>query len=314
MDKLKEKARKLGIKFDDDVEKDDLQKLIDDKEEEIAQQNNDADYLKKELDKWKAEAKKAFEKRDTVNADKTALKNKVKKMEEQMKNMTDSDSFKELKEQFDDLKKFKEDFDKKREKEKLDKMDEIERLKLESKKESEKLSKKMDDLKASFEKEKQEKDEALIKADKKISRLRKSTLGVDIMKAAVKMKSWNPEQVVRLVRDDLTYDKDVDRYSYIKRDEKGKLVDELSVEEYVTDFLKREENENLIKSDANTSSFHSDKDKTLDKTHTKSGKYNPKDADIIREAEDRDMTPERYIKTLEKRDAWKEEKEGKSKE
>jgi len=200
---------------------------------------------------------------------------------------------------------------KRQEKDKLDKMDEIERVRLESKKEAEKFQKQMDDLKKEFEKEKGERDKEFDIAQKKISNLRKSTLDMDIMEAAVKGKAWNPKQVVKLVRDDFTYDDDLDKYSFIKRDSKGKVEDELSIPEYVDAYLKDESNENLVKSDVNTSSLHSDKTKPGEKPIPTKSKYNPKDPDIIREADLQDVSVERHIKYLEMKDeamAKKEEK------
>lgn len=307
MKKLLEQAKKLGIKFDDDIEEDALKKLIEEKEKEIEKQNNDVDFIKKELEKYKTEASKAFEKRDAIKADKAKLTEKVKDLEGKMKSMIDAETFEELKKEFDDLKTFKSDFDKKKEEEKLNKLDEMERLKLEKNKELEKFQKEMEDLRESFNKEKEDKENKLKEAQTRISKLRKSTLGVDIMKAAVKNKAWNPDQIVRLLRDDLTYDDTLDKYSYIKRDEKGKVLDELSVGEYVTEFLKKEENENLIKSDVNTSTFHSDKTKPDEKGHKGKSKYDPKDPEIVRIADERDMSVERYIKTLEIRDKAMEE-------
>lgn len=318
MTNLKRKAEKLGIDFDDAIDKDDLQKLVDAKEEEVRvakekekEHENDVEHWKEEAKKFEAEAKKAYERRDIFKSDKTALSNKIKKLEDKMKGMTDKETLDALKEEFEGLKTFKSEIDKKKEKDKLDKMDEIERVRLESKKEAEKFQKQMDDLKKEFEKEKGERDKEFDIAQKKISNLRKSTLDMDIMEAAVKGKAWNPKQVVKLVRDDFTYDDDLDKYSFIKRDSKGKVEDELSIPEYVDAYLKDESNENLVKSDVNTSSLHSDKTKPGEKPIPTKSKYNPKDPDIIREADLQDVSVERHIKYLEMKDeamAKKEEK------
>ena len=315
---LKRKAEKLGIDFDDAIDKDDLQKLVDAKEEEVRvakekekEHENDVEHWKEEAKKFEAEAKKAYERRDIFKSDKTALSNKIKKLEDKMKGMTDKETLDALKEEFEGLKTFKSEIDKKKEKDKFDKMDEIERVRLESKKEAEKFQKQMDDLKKEFEKEKGERDKEFDIAQKKISNLRKSTLDMDIMEAAVKGKAWNPKQVVKLVRDDFTYDDDLDKYSFIKRDGKGKVEDELSIPEYVDAYLKDESNENLVKSDVNTSSLHSDKTKPGEKPIPTKSKYNPKDPDIIREADLQDVSVERHIKYLEMKDeamAKKEEK------
>ena len=318
MTNLKRKAEKLGIDFDDAIDKNDLQKLVDAKEEEVRvakekekEHENDVEHWKEEAKKFEAEAKKAYERRDIFKSDKTALSNKIKKLEDKMKGMTDKETLDALKEEFEGLKTFKSEIDKKKEKDKLDKMDEIERVRLESKKEAEKFQKQMDDLKKEFEKEKGERDKEFDIAQKKISNLRKSTLDMDIMEAAVKGKAWNPKQVVKLVRDDFTYDDDLDKYSFIKRDGKGKVEDELSIPEYVDAYLKDESNENLVKSDVNTSSLHSDKTKPGEKPIPTKSKYNPKDPDIIREADLQDVSVERHIKYLEMKDeamAKKEEK------
>jgi chromosome segregation ATPase len=308
MDKLKKRALELGIKFDDDIEEEALKKLVEAKESELNAQNNDIEYWKKEAEKYKSEMKKAAEKRDALKTDKAKLADKIKEMEDQMKGMTDTEALKGLKEEFETLKSFKAEFDKKAEEEKLKNMDEIERVKLETKKTEDKFKKEMEELMNSFKKEKEEWTKEKETAQERIARLRKSTLDMDIMEAAVKNKAWNPKQIVKLIRDEFSYDDNLDKYSYIKRDAKGKLEDELNVHEYVKEFLSNEENENLVKSDVNTSSFHSDKDKTTDKVLPKTGKYDPKDPDIVMEADNRDMSPERYIKTLEKRDTVMEER------
>jgi len=310
MKNLMKEAKELGIKFDEDIEKDDLQKLVDEKKEEIDRQNNDVEYLKKELKKYKDEAKAAFEKRDIFKKDKDKLSKKVKDLEDKMKNMTDSETFSSLKEQFESLRQFKEDLDKKNEEEKLKKMDEIERVKLESRKEAENLQRQMDELKKTLEEEKKKKEEELEKERKKVAKLRKSTLDVKIMEAAVRHNAWSPSQIVKLTKNDFVYDDQLDKYSFIKRDDKGKLEDELTIDEYISEYLSKEENENLVKSEANPQSFNSDKDEDKNKNRKPfaSSKYNPKDPDIVKQAEDRDMTPERYIRTLEKRDSVMEER------
>ena len=298
---LEARAKELGIDVQEGVTQDELKKLIADKENE-QDDSKDVEYWRAEAKKFSSELKKAIAKRDALKSDKQTLAGKIKELEDSMVGMTDKKQLDDLRTELEELKEFKNTIDKKKEKEKLDKLDEVERIKLEKDKKVNEIQQMMDDLKASFNTEKEQTKTELEKARDRIAKLRKSTLDVDIMEAAGKNKAWSPKQIVKLVRDDFTYDDGLDKYSYIKRDAKGKVLDELTVDEYVSEFLKLEENENLVRSDANTASFNSDKATSTTTSSTTTSKYNPKDPDIIEKASDNSMSPERYIKTLEARD------------
>jgi hypothetical protein len=216
-----------------------------------------------------------------------------------MENMIPSTEKEELDEEHNKLKKFKSDIDKAEEEKELAQKTEVERLELKMKKQEqsfqEQLDTKMKDIMGEQETTKKE----LAETREEAKKLRFHGLEAEIIREASKLEAWNPQQIFLLTRDKFTYDKDLGKFSFQERDERDKLVDELSVSEYLKDFLNKEENENLIKSKVNTSSFKSEEDKTK---HTKTtadlGKFNPKDPDIIKNAELNSMTPERYIKVV----------------
>jgi hypothetical protein len=62
-------------------------------------------------------------------------------------------------------------------------------------------------------------------------------------------KAYNPMQVVKLIGEDFQFDIEDDRWYKNVYDSKGKLVEVLTVEEYVNAFLTDKDNENLLKAD-----------------------------------------------------------------
>jgi len=297
MDKLKKRANELGLKFDDDVSEEDLKKLVEDKEKEL---ESDIDYWKKEAEKWQDEAKKAFGKRDQFKGDRDKLADKIKEMEKSMKTMIPSDEKDALKEELDELKKFKEDYDKEREEEELKNKTEVERLQLQIDKQAREFQKQLDSFKTKAEEIKSTKDEELEKSRNEINQLRFSKLESEIVREAADLNAWRPSQIYLLTKDKFTYDPDLGKFTYQKRGANNKLEDEMSVKEYLTDFLGQEENENLIRSKANPNSFQTHKDKPKDKSTDLGdlGGFDPKDEEIVKQADFAGMTPERYIKIV----------------
>jgi hypothetical protein len=97
------------------------------------------------------------------------------------------------------------------------------------------------------------------------------------------------------------------------------MVDMKYSDEYIAEYLGHEDNENLVKSKANTESFQAHKQTTstdvkdVGTRKNKDGKYDPNDKDVIREAKDRGIEPEDLISFWEMRDKkmfGSKEKEG----
>jgi len=299
LEELKKKATELDITFDDETTEDDLNVLISEKEEELS---SDLDYLKKEKIKWEEEAKKAFKKRDLAASEKRKLSEKLKELEDLTKDSVGKDELEALRTEFEELKKYKEEVEKKQEEEELKKVDDVERGKIQFAKQMDALKKQMDDMKTSYAKdleEAQKKEKEQLKA---IESLRGNRLESDILRAAAKSNAYNPDQIVALTKGFFTYDEQLDKYSNLVRDVGGKIVDELSVDEYIKTFLGREENENLVKSGASSSSFDTKAQQRADTISASAGKgkYKANDPQIIKEAEDKHLPPADWAEIKEK--------------
>jgi hypothetical protein len=147
-----------------------------------------------------------------------------------------------------------------------------------------------------------------------VETLRKIGLENEVIKAANKHKAIKPEHIYNMLKSEFEFDPDIGRFSHFKRDEKGKLVDEKSVEEYVKDFLSMEENDYLVSADANTNSMHTKETHTHIKTKADAGDYNPNDPDLKAKAEAANMKIEDYIDVLKIKDEkMKKVKEAKEK-
>ena len=294
----KERAKELGIDFTDETSEEELKTLISEKEKEL---ESNVEYLKKELDKYRNEAKKAFEKRDQFKQDRDKLSTKIKDMEDSMKKMVSSGEKTQLEEELKELKKFKNEYDAKKEEEELKNKTEVERLELQIEKKEKDFSNQVTSLREQLDAILDESKKKEQKTAEEIKRLRTHTLKADIMEVAAKKNAFSPTQIFKLTKDDFTYDEDLDKYTWQKRGSGGKLEDEKTVEEYISDFLGNPENENLIKSDANTKSFNTGNEKNTkikDKDLKTSKEFNPKDERIKLDAQKFGMEVEDYISKI----------------
>lgn len=291
MEELKKKATELGVEFTDETTKDDLNALITKREEELS---SDLDYLKKQVEFYKTESKKAFEKRDVAMKDKKLLADKTKELEDKLKNAVDKEELEKLQKEFKDLKVYKEEIERLKEEEESKKLDEVQRSKLQFEKEMKKMQDQLDEMKTTLEREKEEAKTKEKVFQKQVETLRGSRLEADVLRSATKNNAWNPDQIVALVKGFFTYDEQLDKYTHLVRDDKGKIVDEQSVDEFIKVYLSKEENENLVKSTIKTDTTFSTNTQTTTnvgiKTTTK-GKYKADDPQIIKEATDKNLPP-----------------------
>jgi len=252
----------------------------------------DPEYLEQEL-------KKVISQRDSIKSEKRRLQEKLKEFESKMKEIPPKEELDRMMEEYKALKEFKEELDRKKEEEELKKKSEEERLKIRFEKEKQSLQKQFEEQMAEFKKLLEDRENELKQRDERISRLREYRLEREILEIASK-KAYNPKQIVKLLKDGFEYDENLDKFFYPVYDSSGKMVDEKTVDEYVNEFLNDPENDNLVRSDANTESFRSTE--TEDKTGSHSGKYNPKDPRIIKEAEEHGLKPEDWAEIAYRRD------------
>lgn len=300
---LEKQAKKLNISFTEDTTDDELSALIVDAEKKAEDNNKDKDY-------WISEAKSAFEARDQAKKDARKLKEKLQELEDQLKTAPNKEEYDELKKSIKDLKTFKEEADKKLEEEELKKKTDIERAEINFSKKMEEFENRMKESLSSKEEELKKVADNLNKKDEVIKNLRKSTLKTQIMEAASRFNAYNPIQIVGLLQSEFNYDENLDKFSKeVKKD--GKLIDLVTVEDRVKEFLSDPINDNLVKTkvktdglDVNDSkTFNKDKDK--DKSQDDETKiYDPNDTDLIARAEEEGFSDvQGYINVLKIKDA-----------
>jgi len=299
---LKEKAEKLGIEVKEDMDENSLEEAIKVKEEGTKTKKDDSE----DADHWKREAEKAFKKRDDAKADSRKLRAKIKDLEDRLENAPNSEDFESMKETLSELKEFKKEKDAEAE-EKADKeRTELERAQVSFNKEFEAFKTKMKNDMEKVVKESGDKDKEIEKSKAQVKELRRFRLDGEIRDAAKKFKAYSERQIVSIVRDNFTYDESLDKFSHLVKDSKGKITDEKSVEEFVEDFLKDPENDNLVESDVNTSGSHTSSSRNQTSSHKstkKFGKYDPNDEKLILEADDKGLSIEDLIDIKEKKDA-----------
>jgi len=296
LEDLKKKAELLGVTVKDDATEESLTDEIATKEKEL---ESDVNYWKEQATKWESEAKKAFSKRDEFKRNKETLANQIKDLEGKLSGMVPSTDKENLEKEIKELRKFKKDIDDEQTKKDLENKTEVERLRIQMEKQEKTIREEFDEkLTALMQaKETTEKDLENIRNEAETLRLHK--LESEIIKEASKLNAWSADQIFSLTKDKFIFDKNLNKFIHQIKDEKGKLLDEMSVKEYIENFLGKEENENLIKSKVNTSSLNTDKDKTIHNPKPSDlGKFNPKDPKIVQDAFVNSMTPEMYIKNV----------------
>ena len=313
---LTEKASKLGIEIKDDMSEDDLNSAISTKEKEIQEKENDIDHWKEQAKKWEEEAKKAFESRDTAKKERRALQTKITDLENKISDSPDADDVEALRSELESLKEMKEEFEKKKEEEALKGKTDLEKQQLHFNKEIENLRKEMakrdEDLK---KKDEAHKKELEIK-EKEIFSQRRFRLDGEIKDIAIDHKAYNPNQIVRMLKDEFEYNADLDKFEIYTYDSKGKPLESKSVKERVEEFLTDPKNDNLIQSDINTSGTgtrHSDTTTIKDDDYKKKLDREEKE-NLKAEAEEAGVTVERLLEIRKVRDeAFKKAKEARMK-
>ncbi len=309
-EKLVEKAKSFGINHEDFKDEDSLKKAIEDKDKKADDIDNlsDVEALRKEAKKYRDEAKKAFESRDQAKKERKALQAEKDAIEARLKENPPKEEFDRLKKELDDVKKSKEEYDKKIEEEENKNKSEADKIKLRFEKEFEKLKKDMEDTIGQTKKAVAEKEAELKRKDVEVENLRKHRLRSEIIEHASKMKAFNPTQIARLLMSEFEYDKDVDRFFFYKKDTKGKILNELEVEERIKEFLSDPENENLVEVAVKSGTGHRDTDDKRDKgdkttlSDDEKKKYDPNDPNIKTAAARKGLSVEDHIKILIARD------------
>ena len=318
---LIDKAEEFDLDLEDYDNEEDLQEAIDDKQDELDEDSDDLDSVKEKLEFQKEEAKKAFKARDTAKKDTRKIKGKLSEQEktiaDMQKKLDAAPDMEKFKEQQKKLDKLVEEADEKA----LSKMDDAQKAEVRFNKKMEEFDSKLAASEESFGKQLKDTKQELANSKQEITDLRKIRLGAEIVTEAAKGGAYNPDQIKKILESDFNYDKDLETFTSVERNEKGKIVDELTVKERVKKFLDDPDNDNLVKSKAkggtgskNTgtgSSKAAGETNEDDLEHrlggknrkTSKGEYDPKDKDLIMDADDKGLSVEDHIATLKLRDA-----------
>lgn len=263
---LETQAKELEVEFTEETSDDDLQKAIKEKsdkkeEKKPDKKEKDPEYLENEL-------KKAIDKRDEVKKERRALQDKLKNLEEQIKDSVNPEEIKSLKDELKELREFKSTWEKQKEEEELKQKSDLEKAEIRYKKELEAKERQFGSQFEKLSEDIKKIQEEVNKKDTYINNLRVRTLKGEILEAcrSGENKAINPAQIVKILKDDFEYTEDLDKFVHYVKDSKGKITDELDVKEYVHAFLGDTDNENLVESGVNTSSMHTKPTDTNKKT------------------------------------------------
>ena len=296
-EELVKKAKELEVKYDSEKATDDtLTTLIADKEEENKkkEEGKDPDY-------WKSEAEKAIKKRDEAKKDKRKLKEQLDTLESALsdakKGAADPEEIQTLRDELKDLKVFKQEMDDKAEEEDLKTKTEKERLEVGFNKELKSLKDQLDEIQTESKRALDKRKDELEKLKQTNVVLQRNSLKSEIIEAAVGKEALKPSQIVRLTISDFEWDDHEQKFIHFKKDKKGKIIDELSVSEFIDEYLSDEDNENLVRGSVKKG-FSSDK-KATDKSGSKDTDLTITDQ-IKKEAEDRGFEPDVWVKIKQK--------------
>jgi len=262
------------------------------------------DDLKKEIEYFKNESKKAFGSRDRAKIEARKLKEELEGIKTTQEKAPKVEDIQSLKEELSSLRSMEQERLDKLEADELKNLSEREREKRAFDKELEKFKEKTNLEIENIRKTALEKDKVIEQKDQKIAVLTKKSLEGSIAKLASEQGALNPTQIVRLLKDDFSFNETLNEFIYEKI-EKGKIVDDLTVDERVTEFLQDPDNENLLKpkgSVAGVEVRQSTENKTPTSNKGKRHGYDPKDPKLLREADEAGLNVEFLIDTKIMRD------------
>lgn len=300
---LKKQAEELGIEVNDDVTEEELTSLInsktsDDKEYTVEELIAKVKYLEEDQ-------KKAHKSRDTAKAERRKAEQQIEELKKQ--SLNEKHDKKELDALAQKLKEYQEAEAERQEKEdeaRLKKMDEADRIKATYEKQ---LKTFQDEMNSKIEQAyglAKDKENEIKEKEKVITNLTRKTLESDISSNAAILNAVNPKQIVKLLKDDFEWSETLGVFEYVVRDNNGRVKSTMSISEAVKDFLEDDSNSHLVKATVKPplEAKHTQTTSTKSPSTKNYGKYDPKDPDLIFEAEEKGLPIEIHIKNCITRD------------
>ena len=168
------------------------------------------------------------------------LEEKLSKYEEVVKTAPPKDKVEKMREELEELRKFREEIKKKQQEAELKDKSESERLKIQLKSVEEDYKAKLEELEEELNTTKQTFEQKLQEKEQMLSTLYEQVLEGRIRKIAIEEKAYSPEQIVLMTKHFFKRNEDGEYYAINK---KGK---EVTVEEFVAEFLRDPANSNLV--------------------------------------------------------------------
>lgn len=242
-----------------------------------------------------------------LKADQKLLKNQLDKAKKSLASSTPSTEVERMQQEIEQLSELKKQVEAKAEEEELaKKKNDLEREKYLHEKELTKLQTEITTLRGSLQTAQEEQKNHAEQYQSELATLRSIQLENDIFSASKEL-AYNPKQIVLLLKSDFTYDNELHQYVHPVTNDKGKVVDEVSVAEHVKTFLAKEENDNLalapakasgsgtpsaspVTSSSSSSTTNSNSNSPFAKSDSQS-----KQAKLKREANLRDFTVDEWV-------------------
>lgn len=201
----------------------------------------------KDKDKSKDDVKLSKSYVDSIIRDRDRTKKRLKELEEKLskyeevvKTAPPKDKVEKMKEELEELRKFREEIKKKQQEAELKDKSESERLKIQLKSVEEDYKAKLEELEEELNTTKQTFEQKLQEKEQMLSTLYEQVLEGRIRKIAIEEKAYSPEQIVLMTKHFFKRNEDGEYYAINK---KGK---EVTVEEFVAEFLRDPANSNLV--------------------------------------------------------------------
>ena len=184
---------------------------------------------------------------DSIIRDRDKAKKRMKELEEKLaeyesvvKSVPPKDKIEEMREELNELRKFREEIKKKQQEAELKDKSESERLKIQLQSITEEYQNKVKELEEELNRTKQSFEQEIQQREQVLNKLYEQVLEGRIRKIAIEEKAYSPEQIVLMTKHFFKRGEDGDYYAINK---KGK---EVTVEEFVAEFLRDPANANLV--------------------------------------------------------------------
>ena len=225
---------------------------------------------------------------ESIIRDRDKAKEKMKSLEEQLSELKKKissvppeDELNKMKEDLTALREYREEMEKKKQEAELKDKSESERLKIQLDSMQNEYQTKLKDLEETLQNTQSEFERKIQEREEKLNKLSTKVLEGRIMKVAIEEKAYSPEQIVLMTKHLFRKNDDGEFYAI---NNKGK---EVTVEEFIAEFLKDERNSNLVAVEMPVGG-----DDKFKKTHKKScGNcgYNKQGGDFFKHREHRKL-------------------------